>query len=119
MKFGSSSFFVGLPVIFESNPEGDEEGTYSDDGRNASTEGGPIELEPGGTTGLVNVPELIAVRLPVLINRWLLGRCTGSHVELELEDGVGRRGDVKLMKFGKTLSILRERSKERPFEESS
>ena len=61
MKFGSSSFFVGLPVIFESNPEGDEEDAYNNDGRNASTEGGPIELEPGGSSELVNVPELITV----------------------------------------------------------
>ena len=53
-------------------------------------------------------------RLVNAVNRGLL---TGGGRSHDAKLGVGRRGEVKLTKFGKSLSILREQSKERPFDE--
>ena len=68
MELGSTSFFVGLPVIPEGDPESNKEDTDNDDGGDAPSEGGPVELEPCCPGRLVNIPEGVSVRLPVLIN---------------------------------------------------
>ena len=68
---------------------------------------------------MVDVLEIVAIGLAVVVDGRLLGRFAGPHVETEGVLGVGSRGDVRWTKLGKILSILRERIKDRPFEDSS
>ena len=72
MELGSTSFLVGLPVVPEGDPESNKEDTDNDDCGDAPSERGPVELEPCRPGRLIDVPELIPVRLPVLINWRLL-----------------------------------------------
>ena len=73
MQLCSTSFLVGLPIVPKCDPEGDEEDTNDDDGGHPPSERGPVELEPCCPGRLINILELVPVRLPVLINRGLLG----------------------------------------------
>ena len=72
MKLGSTSFPVGLPVIPEGNPESNEEDADNDDSGDTTSERGPVKLEPCCPRRLVDVPELVSVRLSILVDGRLL-----------------------------------------------
>ena len=61
MEFCSASFLVGLSIIPEGKPEGDEEYKDDDNGGDSTSERCPVELEPSGPCRLVAISELVAI----------------------------------------------------------
>ena len=71
MEFRTSGFFVSFPVVSEGKPECHKQDANDGDCGYPPAKGSPVELEPGGSSGLVNILKL----LPLDWLLWLTGGC--------------------------------------------
>ena len=72
VEFRTSGFFVSFPVVSEGKPECHKQDANDGDCGYPPAKGSPVELEPGGSSGLVNVFEVIAIGLDVMVDGRLL-----------------------------------------------